>query len=902
MALQRKTSAPFLLYNDSVQPLLSTKTCIPPPGPRLIERPRLLALVGEGARRALTLISAPAGFGKTTLAAAWARRAPGRVAWLSLQPSEHSRERFLTYLIQALQTAAPQVGQTTLALLQQAALDGALEALVNDLDQVQGEFSLVLDDFHTIDGPETGAMLQFLLENRPASFHLLLTTRQAPSLNLARLRALDQVTEIGAAELRFSEAEMRTFLETSMELHLPEEQIARLHHTSEGWAVGLQLAGLALERQPDDQQIFAGQEQIFDYLAEEVLQRQPPEIQEFLRISALFDRFSAALCDAVLGELQQAAPAPGRAAGLIKAIGRANLFLVPLDATATWFRYHALFGDFLRRQLPAGQAGDCYRTASRWFEQNGLTDDAIHYACHASDFERAAGLIESGYRQLLLRGEQAALLEWLACLPPETIAARPRLALAKAWAGVIAFDVETAAQAAAQAEASLEATQSDPALHGELKSLRILMGAFQGRLPPPEQLSQAFILLSEQDDFLHGLLHFNLGLTHILRAEPVPALEAFAEAMHLAEKQNTHLIAIAAGTQLGEQYQVHGELARAERVFLRTIDYTQKHLGERSVLLGMPFVSYADLLREQNRFDEAIQFAGRGIRYCRIWQPMACLDGLLSLARLEGGRGDWEACYARFDQAIELSENTETIIDDTFVVVLRIRAHLLQGDLDAALHWLKTYQVDRTAPGIYLHLQEMLNLALLRGELLKAEIPPEAIAARLSALLPDIERRERRTTQIEALVLRAYALHAAQKHAGAAADLNQALKLGAQHGYLRLLADEGPRLLHLLEQYHNRLDAPGAYIRQIVRLLGGGQGHLPQPGGEAGPDYLTPLTRRELDILALIAAGKSNQEIAAERVLTLNTVKKHVSNILSKLGAANRTQAVLAARQAGWLE
>jgi LuxR family maltose regulon positive regulatory protein len=330
-------------------PLLRTKTTIPPTRPRQVERLRLLERVNAGSRRALTLIVAPAGFGKTTLAAAWAQSHLIPATWLSLQAADASRERFLAYLIQALQTIAPHLGQTTLVLLHGGSPAGALFALVNDLAEVETDFALILDDYHAVACPETDEILDFLLENRPATFHLVLTSRTVPGLNLSRLRALDQVTEIGTTDLRFTEPEVQAFLQTSLSLHLSAEDFARLNQSTEGWAVGLQLAALALARQPDHWQAPIGQEQIFDYLAAEVLQREPPEIQEFLKVSALFDRFCVPLCEDLL-----AAPVfhsfeneRGRqgARDLIAYVERANLFLVPLDAT--WVRYHALLS---RRQ------------------------------------------------------------------------------------------------------------------------------------------------------------------------------------------------------------------------------------------------------------------------------------------------------------------------------------------------------------------------------------------------------------------------------------------------------------------------------------------------------------------------------------------------------------------------
>lgn len=889
-------------------PLLRTKTTIPPARPRQVERPRLMALMTEGTRRALTLIVAPAGFGKTTLAAAWAQAHPMPVAWLSLQPADQPRERFLSYLIQALQSLAPHIGQTTLALLQGGSPDGALPALVNDLAEVDGDFALVLDDYHSVDGPETAQTLQFLLENRPANFHILITSRVAPALNLARPRAIDQVIEITEADLRFTEDEVRKFIETSMELHLSAETLTRLNQSTEGWAVGLQLAALALARQPENWQSLAGQEHIFDYLAQEVLNREPPEVQEFLKISALFDRFCMSLCEYLFSSPIFRSSENGKGwEGTLSHIERANLFLVPLDDT--WYRYHALFTDFLRRQVPPEQAVPYYHLASVWFEQNGLLDDAIHYATHAGDHERAASLLEGHYRDMLQRGEQAAITEWLESLPPGLIEKRPRLWLARGWASLVAFNTTNVTECIAKAEALLTTeTAGEPlalneteGLRGEIKFLRFLGDIFAGQVSAADNIATSFTLLDEQDDFLHTLLHFNLGLHHTMQGRTAQAVDAFSETLHLTAVLNNPLVAIIAQVQLGEIRQLRGALGLAERTFQQAIRYAKETLGKNTFLLGMPYVSYAELLREQNRFDEAIHYAEQGIAYCRIWQPTASIDGYISLARLLAAQGRQDEACIHLETAMQLAEANVSILDDTFIAIQMAQLALLQNDLPRAAQLIQAYGLDKPFEETYYHLWELAQMVLLRARtmaLLSDPGPARPILEALSSLIAGAERRERVTPVIEALILRAYALHAANRHDEAVADLSRALTLGAQSGYIRIFADEGNALLHFLQQYRTKLHAPRTYLDQITAIL-----RQETTSSSGNPSTLNlHLTRRELDILQLLAEGKSNQEIAAERVLALNTVKKHVANILSKLGVANRTQAVMLARKLGWIE
>jgi LuxR family transcriptional regulator, maltose regulon positive regulatory protein len=875
--------------------------------PRQVQRARLLERLQEGMRRALTLVVAPAGFGKTTLVAAWANRGDMPIAWLSLQPADCTPEQFLTYLIQSLQSISPRLGQSTLALMRGGSWDGAMFALLNDLAEVEGNFALILDDYHSVDCPEIGEILQFLLDNRPDVFHLVVISRVAPTLSLSRLRALDQLIEIGAADLRFRQGEMGEFLENCMNVHLSADDLARLDRSTEGWAVGLQLAALALAHPTADWQLPAGLEHVFEYLAEQVLDRETPAVQDFLKKSALFDRFCIPLCEAVLG-LEQAGSQSHYVADLLAYIERANLFLVPLDNSGAWYRYHPLFADFLRRQLSTEQTQPLYSLASRWSEQNSLLEDAVQYAIQACEFERAVGLLENSYQILLQQGEQAVFERWISALPQDLVESSPRLWLARGWARIISLDPVQAEACAQRVEALIPAGEPGDRLQGEAKSLRIMTAIFAGKVTPTDEISEAFVQLAERDIFLHSLLHFNLGLHHVMLGNTAQAVEAFTETLRLSQSLNNPLVAIIAQVQLGEVRQVRGALGLAERTFKQGIRYAKDRLGEHTFLLGMPYVSYAELLREQNRIDESVRYAEQGIAYCQVWQPLASMDGQITLARIGAAQGRWDEAFARLERVMQVAESSASILDDSFVAIQLARLFLLRGDLFRAMQKIRAYDLDKfSEEKVYYHLWEMVQLVMLRAKILELEANPSlaaTIADELDRLMVESERRERVTPVIEALILQAYALHAANRHTDVGQSLSRALTLGAQSGYIRIFADEGERLLRLLDPSRLQLHAPSTYFAEILALL---RQEASQPLPAPVPhqllaDGLTPLTRREVDILELMACGKSNQEIAAECVLALNTVKKHVANILSKMGVANRTQAVLLARKLGWVQ
>lgn len=894
-------------------PLLHTKIIIPPLSPRQIERPRLFKHMAEGTQRALTLIIAPAGFGKTTLAAAWAQSGQMAVSWLSLQSTDCSRERFLTYLIQALKTISPDIGKTTLALLHSGSLEGVLIALINDLAEVKSDFALILDDYHNVDSPEINKILEFLLENRPATFHLIILSRVEPSLYTARMRALDQVNEINFKDLRFTETEICTFLETNLDLHLSFEDLTCFNKSIEGWAAGLQLAALTLSRQPSSWRSFVGQEHIFDYLAEEVLRREPSEVQEFLKKSALFDRFCAPLCDTVFclkqDDKKQSDHKIYNASDMLTYIEHANLFLVPLDASTTWFRYHALFTDFLRAQLHPDQAGPLYNAASYWFEQNGLLDDAIQCAIQAADYERAANLIESHYRNMLQLGEHTALSDWISSLPPELLEKHPQLWLARGWANIVSLNSIQAEEYVKKAESLIPSDKTGDLLRGEAKVLHILGNIFTGKNVSSNEISSAFAFLTERDDFINSLLYFNLGLYHVLRGETAQAVDALNHTVSLTQTHNNPLIFIIAQVQLGETRQMRGAFGLAERTLQQAIQYTKISFGEHTFLLGMPYISYADLLREQNRFDDAIHYAKQGIAYCQIWQPAASMDGQIILARVLAAQGYWDKAFKILDAALHVAETSVSELDDIIIVIHLARLTLLHGDLSKAIYYIKNFNLEKIDRDYY-YLWETAQLVLIRAKI--AELSCDSafnlmINEALFSLIGEAERHERVTSVIEALILRAYTYYALTRYAEVADTLSQALTLGAQSGYCRIFVDEGKQLLLLLEQFRSQIRVPHSYLDSILNLLrqesynSGVYGNTDKMPVSSSAD-LMPLTRRELDILSLLAAGKTNQEIAAECVLALNTVKKHVANILSKLGVANRTQAVILARKMGWVE
>src|SRR6266516_5464872 len=441
-------------------PILATKLYIPRLRPNVVPRPRLIERLNEGLHRKLTLIAAPAGFGKTTLVSAWVAGCDRQVAWLSLDAGENDPRLFLTYLVAALQTIAPTIGEGALGVLQSPQpppSESILTALLNEITTLPAHFVLVLDDYHLIDAKPVDMALTYLVEHLPPHMHLIIATREDPQVPLARLRARSHLTELRAADLRFAASEAAAFLSQVMGLSLSAADIAALEDHTEGWIAGLQLAALSLQGHQDVAgfiQAFAGDDRyIVDYLVEEVLQRQPAPVRSFLLQTAILDRLSGPLCDAVTGQEE--------GNERLEALERGNFFVVPLDDKRHWYRYHHLFADVLSAHLLAeqpDQLSTLHRRASEWYEQHGSAADAIRHALAAEDFERAADLVEWAVPAMRRSRQEATVLGWLRALPDELLQVRPVLSVAYAWALLASGELEGVETRLRDAERWLDTT------------------------------------------------------------------------------------------------------------------------------------------------------------------------------------------------------------------------------------------------------------------------------------------------------------------------------------------------------------------------------------------------------------------------------------------------------------
>jgi LuxR family maltose regulon positive regulatory protein len=901
--------------------LVATKFHVPRAG--FVPRPRLLARLAEGVGRGLTVVSTPAGFGKTTMLGDWARRSRGRAAWLSLDAGDNDPARFWRYIAAALARARPGVDSPVAALLRgphQPSLEAVATAVINELSSLPGagEVVLVLDDYHLVEAPPVHQSVAFLLDRLPPGLHLVLSTRADPPLPLARLRARGQLAELRAADLRFTLVETAAFLREATGLDLPAGLVAALQDRTEGWAAGVQLAALSLRGQADPAGFiatFAGSHRyVLDYLTGEVLAGQPEHVLRFLLETSVLERLCGPLCDAVTGR-------PG-SQDMLEELDRANLFMVPLDEVRHWWRYHHLFADLLRarleREWPAALQG-LHHAAAAWHEKHGFADDAVRHAIAAGETGWAARLVERHVETLLRRSEGATLERWLSSLPAESVRARPRLFLAQAIAAVVSGRLEAVEPLVADAERAFAATGDEPHEPTVGRALSVLANvpasiAFlradvaRQRGDAARALdfdAQALAHLGEDDWLLRSQVAWNLATVHWMRGELGEAERALAKLVAERVAAGEGYLAMRICYDHSEVQLAQGRLGAARRSYQRALEIASE-AGQQAPPAGMALVGLAEVLYERNELAAAYEHATQGVALCRqlaFAQPLA--RGLAMLARIRQAQGDTAGALEAIGQAERVNVSPQMVALYNPVPAWRARLLLALGETAAAARWASGRGLRvGDEPG---YPRELEYLALAR--VLLAEQAPGQALGLLDRLHAKAAAQQRTRSVIEAAALRALALSDGDDEAAASASLAEALALAAPEGYIRVFADEGVPMARLLGRFAaaqrtGRVvftgPVPQRYLNQLIRAF---QPTAAPPASRdtAMAGLAGPLSDRELEVLRLLAAGKSNQQIADELVVTLATVKKHVGSILGKLVAGNRTQAVARARVLGLL-
>ncbi len=903
------TQRPLSAQRDTPpHPLLATKLHVPRPRTRLVPRAHLVERLQQGMARQLTLVSAPAGFGKTTLLAQWLAENGLPVAWLSLEAEDNDPTRFLAYLIAALQTLDAQLGTTTLALLstpQPPSPEVVLAVLISEVTSRDiGDFALVLDDYHLITAESIQRGMTFLLEHLPPQLHLILATRADPPLPLARLRAQGQLTEVRTADLRFGAAEASAFLHEVMGLDLEASAIATLQNRTEGWIAGLQLAALSLQGRADVSAFlaaFSGSHRfVLDYLSEEVLARQPAVVQSFLLSTCILERLSGPLCDAVRGQEGSQA--------MLEVLERANLFVVALDDERRWYRYHHLFAEALRSHLRHTEPTlppVLHRRASAWYEQHALPAEAVQHALAVPDVELAARLIEPIVLPVAFQGQLYTVLEWMNALPEALIRTRPFLCVYYAQVLTTTNQLEEAEARLQEAEQGIQeevsASQAQIIL-GWVLDIRADIALFYGDIARAISLAQqALALLSEAQVFPYASALTTTIRTYLLSGDVTSDTEhAVAAAVAFIRTSDNLFTMVSSICLLARLHILQGRLRQAAATFAQVAQVVPRPEVLHTMFSSLSYYfGLGDLLRQWDELEAAEQYLAQGmalIKETLTVEPFVAILGYSALARLQQAHGNSREALATLDTLEHLAEQRHFPPHlMPRVAAVRAQLELAQGSVASAIHWADTSRLSTEDEDLS-YPREGEYLALARVRIAQGREDPGSPFLQdalhlLDRLLQDAEAKARLGSVLEILALRALALEEQGDPTSALSTLERALVLAEPEGYIRLFVDEGPPMLVLLRLAQACSSIPG-YVATLLRVFGEQQTQL---SARLSP-LVEPLTEREREVLHLLLEGASNREIARRLVLSVNTVKRHVYNLSGKLGVQSRTQAIVRAR------
>ncbi|MGY1811054.1 LuxR C-terminal-related transcriptional regulator [Blastococcus sp. SYSU D00669] len=882
-------------------PLLTTKLHVPRRRRGLVARPRLNERLDGSGDAALTLVSAPAGFGKTTLLTDWLAAADRRsTAWLSLDDRDNDPSTFWAYLIAALQTAVPGVAAGALALLREphASLDEVLATLVNELDAAPDDLVVVLDDYHIIAAPLIHERTAFLVEHLPPHVHLVIATRADPALPVARWRARGELVEVRADDLRFTAEEAAAYLDEAMGLALTTEHVAALEARTEGWIAALQLAALSLQGRDDPGDFitgFAGDDRyIVDYLAEEVLQRQPDDVRNFLLQTSILSRFTGPLCDVVVGR--------GGGQPMLEALERANLFLVPLDDRRNWYRYHHLFADVLQAHLLDEQPDtvpELHRRAAEWFERSGERAEAIEHALAAGDLDRAADLLEVVIPALNRHRGEATLRRWLESLPDEVLHARPLLSAGYVGALMSTGEVrgvearlEEVERWLARPPGGADGVVVDEArrrLPGQIAMFRSAQALASGDVDTSMRHARRALDLAAPGDLAtRGGLEALIGLAFWTTGDLDEGYRWYARGMASLDEAGYATDVVGGAVTLAEIRIAQGRLRDAMTIYRRGLRRAEQAVPALKGAADM-HVGMSDLFRERNDLEAARQH----LEWSSELGPSADLPKnayrrRLAMARLCEVDGDLDGALDLLDEA-ERCFNNDYSPDVRPIPALRARMEAAHGRLGDALDWVGERGLSADDDLSYLREYEHVTLArvLLARHAMEdgAGSSLRAATGLLDRLLSAADAGHRTGSVIEILVLRALAAQARGDMPAALAALRRALSLAEPEDYVRTFVDEGVPMTALLRSAGASGSTSG-YVRRLLAVCGV---HDDEPVAQR---LVEPLSARELDVLRLLATDLDGPRIASELFVSLNTFRTHTKNLYAKLGVTNRRAAV----------
>ncbi len=880
-------------------PILTTKLYIPVPGREHIARVRLIQRLDQGAESKVTLISAPAGYGKTTLLSEWTAQSEMPIAWLTLDQNDNDLGRFLAYLIACLHSISIPIDVQILQLLQSKQTswnDALLIPIVNQIAVEERRFALILEDYHLIQTREIHNALVYLIDHIPSNMHLVISGRADPPLQLARLRARGEMTEIRAADLRFSVEEGHSLLNQVHGLGIPIEDIVSLIGRTEGWVAALQLAAIAASGKINVSEYISGisgtHHYIADFLTAEVINQQPEAIADFLLKTSILEQFSGPLCDAVTGgeNSQQ----------ILKLLRDANLFLISLDDENLWFRYHQLFADLLNQRLLETfpkQVPDLYRRASAWFQANDHLTEAIEYAIKGNLMPEAADMIERQAKATLMRTEIGTFIRWVRQLPDDLVYKKDLLCIYYAWA-LLHMGEDTQLAGKYLDHISLANDQTT----GQIEAVRSILAIYRGQLPEAIELAtRALASLPDDDLFFRLTASWNLSAARFINGDYGGGAQILEEVAQIGMKSKNLLVAISALCRLGTYYTQLGDLSKAKELFEKSLKLAIADSERPLPIACEAMLGLGKIYLEWNQLETASHHLVESVEYSKRWRETTAIESYVLLAHLNHSLGD----DIKANQAIREAQNlafqkTTTDIDDKFVASEEAYLHLRQGNLQAAEDWAlkrgfhRLLQEQDISPTPTRGADIVLRYELLvYARFLLAQNQNTEALELVNTLLLSIEPLGHVPKTIEAHILMALGLHSQRKTSETLAALQEALDLAEKGGFKRIFLEQGPVIIELL-----RLIASTSKSSHAAKLLDVFQDNIEKiPSGGELSALVEQLSDREMEVLRLLDTSMTSNEIADALYIAVSTARVHIKHIYAKLGVSRRFEAVAKAKE-----
>jgi len=899
--------------------LLQTKLYIPPTRPELVSRPRLIERLNEGtlSGRKLTLISAPAGFGKTTLVIEWTQNSDQPIAWLTLDEGDNDPVRFWAYFIAALQTIYEGIGEAALTAFKSRRpppIEMLIADIINEIATIPDpstrsstpRFFLVIDDFHLITNHQINETLAFLLDNLPPKMHLILSCRADPTIPLARLRSSGQMTEIRSVDLRFTTDEADAFLNDVMGLGLSTEEIIALDQRVEGWIAGLQMAALSMRGRKDVSgfiKSFSGSHRfVLDYLVEEVLNQQSSDIREFLLMTSILERMTAPLCNAVADR--------DDSQEVLTQLSRDNLFLIHLDDDRRWHRYHHLFADLLRSRVEQTQPDMLpvlHHRASDWYESAELVEEAVTHAMAGEAYERATSLVEKNAMQMIIDGKHPAVSRWLEALPDELVRTQPWLCVYRAWIRYWVGMREQLEDCLQDAERALAGTPLPSEAEGQhiagyIAAIRASNALSNEEILRALEMAQKAVELLPEGDYMRSLVGITLGAALASQGNVVEAQRAYAEASASAQKCSYRTLSVSATCYLGMTQTKQARLHEAFGTYREALELANEPGGQQLPIAGFPMVKLGDLSREWNDLDAASYDLTKGVEACAQWgQADFLADGYVALTRLQLAQGNLRGASNTLRKGERLAQRAKV---DNFIICwldeCRLRLWLSEGNLAAADRWAQASGLRVDSELSYHHDLHHINLArvlVAQGVQQPSGTCLDEALGLLARLLVAAEKAGWIHEQIKILILQALALKVGGDIEETLTALTHALTLAEPGGYVRTFIDEGIPMSKLLRQAVSRGIAVGYAGKLLAALEGETEDKSRVMEKTSSSSIIESLSKRELEIMRLLTTHLSSTEIAGELVISTNTVRSHIKRIYGKLNVHSRRDAVRRAEE-----